>query len=120
MVSQGDIIKVNLNPQRGHEQAGYRPALVVSNETFNKYAKLAIVCPITNTDNQFPLHVSLDERTTTTGVVLCEHIRALDLNSRPCVFVEKIPDDILRKVTDIISAEIEIPVQEENAETAGE
>ncbi|MBP1592114.1 MAG: type II toxin-antitoxin system PemK/MazF family toxin, partial [Oscillospiraceae bacterium] len=55
MVNQGDIIKVNLNPQRGHEQAGYRPALVVSNDTFNTYAKLAIVCPITNTDNQFPL-----------------------------------------------------------------
>ena len=72
------------------------------------------------TDNQFPLHVSLDERTATTGVVLCEHIRALDLNSRPCVFVEKIPDDILRKVADIISAEIEIPVSEESAENTSE
>ena len=107
MVKQGDIIKVSFNPQMGHEQAGYRPALVVSNDIFQMQTKLAVVCPITNTDNKFPLHVSLDSRTKTTGVILCEHIRTLDLNSRPYVFVEKVPDDILDKVIDIISAEIE-------------
>lgn len=107
MVKQGDIIKVSFNPQMGHEQAGYRPALVVSNDIFQAQTKLAVVCPITNTDNKFPLHVSLDSRTKTTGVILCEHIRTLDLNSRPYVFVEKVPDDILDKVIDIISAEIE-------------
>ena len=83
MVKQGDIIKVSFNPQMGHEQAGYRPALVVSNDIFQTQTKLAVVCPITNTDNKFPLHVSLDSRTKTTGVILCEHIRTLDLNSRP-------------------------------------
>lgn len=108
MVKQGDIIKVNFNPQHGHEQAGYRPALVVSNGTFNQRTNLAIVCPITNTDNKFPLHVPLDERTSTTGVVLCEHVRTLDLDSRPNRFVEKIPTDILEKVCDIITAEVEI------------
>ena len=107
MVKQGDIIKVNFNPQMGHEQAGYRPALVVSNDIFQTQTRLAIVCPITNTDNKFPLHVSLDSRTKTTGVVLCEHIRTLDLNSRPYIFIERIPDDILDKIIDIISAEIE-------------
>lgn len=107
MVNQGDIIKVNFNPQRGHEQAGYRPALVVSNDTFNQKTNLAIVCPITDTDNKFPLHVPLDERTSTTGVVLCEHVRTLDLASRPNKFVEKIPVDILEKVCAIITAEVE-------------
>ena len=66
MVKQGDIIKVSFNPQMGHEQAGYRPALVVSNDIFQAQTKLAVVCPITNTDNKFPLHVSLDNRTKTT------------------------------------------------------
>lgn len=108
MVKQGDIIKINFNPQRGHEQAGYRPALVVSNDTFNVQAKLAIVCPITNTSNQFPLHIPLDDRTATTGVVLCEHIRTLDLNARPNSIIEKIPDDILQKVINVIFAEVEI------------
>ena len=77
MVKQGTIIKVNLNPRAGHEQAGYRPAVVVSNGTFNAKTNMVIVCPITNTMNHFPLHVPLDERTKTTGCILCEHIRAL-------------------------------------------
>ena len=108
MVKQGDIIKASFDPNSGHEQAGYRPALVVSNNEFMKRTKLAIVCPITNTDNSFPLHVPLDARTSTTGVVLCEHVRTLDLQSRTSRLVEKVPNDILKLVTDIISAEIEI------------
>ena len=108
MVKQGDIIKVSFDPRSGHEQAGYRPALVVSNNEFIKRTKLAIVCPITNTNNSFPLHVKLDSRTKTTGVVLCEHIRMLDLNARQCKYVEKIPTDLLKNVTDIIAAEVEI------------
>ncbi len=108
MVNQGDIIKVNFNPQRGHEQAGYRPALVVSNNVFNEKTNLTMVCPITNTDNKFPLHISLDKRTKTTGVVLCEHVRTLDLNAREYKFVESIPGDILQQVCDVLIAEIEI------------
>ena len=105
MVKQGDIIKVSFDPKQGHEQAGFRPALVISNNEFIRRTKLAIVCPITN---KFPLHVPLDGRTSTTGVVLCEHIRTLDLSSRENKFVEKVPDDILKTVTDIVFAEVEI------------
>ena len=108
MVKQGDIIKVSFDPNTGHEQAGYRPALVISNNEFIKRTKLAIVCPITNTVNSFPLHVPLDSRTSTTGVILCEHIRTLDLTSRKNRFVEKVPPDILKRVSDIVAAEIEI------------
>lgn len=108
MVKQGDIIKVNFDPQSGHEQAGYRPAVVVSNDVFNIKTRLSMVCPITNTNNRFPLHIPLDGRTQTTGVILCEHIRSLDLNSRPFKVVEQLPPDILEKVIDILYAEIEI------------
>ena len=108
MVRQGDIIKVSFDPKAGHEQAGYRPAIVVSNDEFIKRTKLAIVCPITNTDNSFPLHVPLGSRTLTTGVVLCEHLRTLDLTSQKNKFVEKVPSDILKQVTDIVAAEIEM------------
>lgn len=107
MVKQGTIVKINFNPQSGHEQAGYRPAVVISNNIFNQKAKLAIVCPITNTNNYFPLHIPLDERTKTTGVILCEHIKALDLNSRSYQVVEKLPKDILENVIDIVYSEIE-------------
>lgn len=107
MVKQGTIIKINFNPQSGHEQAGYRPAVVISNDTFNEKTKLSIVCPITNTNNYFPLHIPLDNRTKTTGVILCEHLRALDLNSRTYQEVEKLPDDMLKNIIDIVYAEIE-------------
>ena len=107
MVKQGTIIKINFNPQAGHEQAGYRPAVVISNEIFNEKAKLSIVCPITNTNNHFPLHIPLDKRTKTTGVILCEHIRALDLNSRTYQEIEELPKDILKQVIDVVYSEIE-------------
>ncbi|MDO4289490.1 MAG: type II toxin-antitoxin system PemK/MazF family toxin [Eubacterium sp.] len=108
MVKQGDIIKVNFNPQAGHEQAGYRPALVISNNFFNQKTNLTIVCPITNTNNQFPLHIPLDRRTKTTGVILCEHVRALDLNARAYSVVEQLPKDLLKTVIDVVFSEIEI------------
>ncbi len=107
MVKQGSIIKISFNPQSGHEQAGYRPAVVISNNFFNQKAKLSIVCPITNTNNHFPLHIPLDDRTQTTGVILCEHIRTLDLTSRAYQTVEELPEDILKKVIDIVYSEIE-------------
>lgn len=108
MVKQGDIIKINLNPQTGHEQAGYRPVVVVSNTFFNNKTGLAIVCPITNTNNFFPLRIPLDNRTKTTGFILCEHIRSLDINTRTYKFIERLPNDILNNVLSIIYAEIEI------------
>ena len=107
MVKQRSIIKLNFNPQAGHEQAGYRPAVVLSNNIFNEKTNLTIVCPITNTNNDFPLHVPLDKRTKTTGVILCEHIKALDLNRRKYQIVETIPSDILENVIDIVYSEIE-------------
>ena len=107
MVKQGMIIKLNFNPQVGHEQSGYRPAVVISNNVFNEKSKLAIVCPITNTDNKFPLHISLDERTKTNGEILCEHLKSLDLRNRKYEFIEYLPKDILENVLNIVYAEIE-------------
>ena len=107
MVKQGTIIKINFNPQAGHEQAGYRPAVVIRNNIFNEKAKLSIVCPITNTNNHFPLHIPLDDTTKTTGVILCEHIKALDLNSRTYQIIENLPKDILENVIDVVYSQIE-------------
>ena len=107
MVKQGDIITLNFNPQAGHEQAGYRPAVVVSNDFFNEKTNMVIVCPITNTNNQFPLHIPLDRRTRTTGVILCEHIKAVDIRARGYKMIEKLPGDLLSKVIDVIFSEVE-------------
>lgn len=107
MVKQGDIIKINFNPQKGHEQAGYRSAVVISNDFFNAKTNLTIICPITNTNNKFPLHIPLDSRTQTTGVILCEHVKALDINARHYTVIEQLPKDLLTKAINIVFSEIE-------------
>ncbi|MCL2003795.1 MAG: type II toxin-antitoxin system PemK/MazF family toxin [Oscillospiraceae bacterium] len=98
MVKQGDIIKLNLSPTAGHEQSGYRPAVVVSNDFAISKTNVTYVAPITNTARCFPLHVPLDERTQTTGEILCEQVKAVDLHARPFTLVERLPDDLLQQV----------------------
>ncbi|MCL2363554.1 MAG: type II toxin-antitoxin system PemK/MazF family toxin [Defluviitaleaceae bacterium] len=108
---QGDIIKMDFNPTKGHEQQGCRPALVVSNAGYNKFARgVAIVCPITNTDKGFPLQPKLDDRTITSGVVMTDQVKALDLMKRSPEFVEVIPTDILAEVCDIVSGYTEMDI----------
>ena len=99
---QGDIINLNFNPQSGHEQSGRRPALVISNDILNQHSAMALVCPITNTNKKHPFHVELDERTETTGVVLCDQAKMLDVKARNAQFKEHCPEDIWREVKDII------------------
>ena len=120
MVKQGTIILVDFDPQLGHGtpaeaksrgsppgQKGRRPAFVVSNELFNKYSEMAIVCPITNTDKNHPLHVKLNEKTKTTGVILCDQIKTMDIKVRNFKFLEELPDDILNDVLEIVISLIE-------------
>ena len=108
MVRQGDIIWLNFDPQAGHEQKGWRPALVLSNDALNKYSIFALACPITNTDKEHPFHVKLDNRTKTTGVILCDQARMSDINARRYEFIERIPGDILLEVLDILKGFIEV------------
>ncbi len=104
---QGDIILLDFSPQSGHEQMGVRPALVVSNHSFSRYTRLGIVCPITSTKRGFPLHVELDERTKTQGVILCEQVKSLDLNARNARWLETLPDDLLKDVLDRIGLSLQ-------------
>ncbi len=80
--SQGDIIFINFNPTKGHEQKGYRPAIVISNNVFNKNTKMVIVCPITSNEKEFPTHYNLKNSKKVKGAVLCEHIRSIDYEIR--------------------------------------
>jgi mRNA interferase MazF len=96
-------------PTKEHEQQGHRPAVVVSNATFNNFARgVALVCPVTNTDRNIAIQIKLDDRTATTGVVITDQVKALDLTARDATFVEKIPSDILSEICDIISGFTEI------------
>ena len=101
---QGDIIALDFSPAQGHEQSGYRPSLVVSRNIYNSKTGFIVVCPITNTLKPFPTRVSLDERTQTTGFVICEQVRTIDVKARNPKLIEKIPGDLLRQVLDIVSS----------------
>jgi mRNA interferase MazF len=105
---QGDIIYLNFDPQAGHEQKSRRPALVVSNDLYNRSSNLTMVCPITHTDRRHPFHVRLDERTQTDGFILCDQARMLDLNSRQATFEEKAPAELVAEVVDLIIGFVEI------------
>ena len=102
MVKQGCIILVDFDPQLGHEQKGRLPALVISNDLFNKYSEMSIVCPITNTEKNHPLHVKLDAKTKTTGVILCDQIKTMDIKVRNFKILESVPEEILDNVLDIV------------------
>lgn len=97
---KGDLVLLNFDPQTGHEQKGRRPALVVSNTSFNKKLGLTIVCPITNTNRNFPFHIKLDAKNLT-GFIMCEQIKSIDYNARKIKFVEKVNENILNKVLGI-------------------
>ncbi len=101
---QGDIVLWDFSPQSGNEQAGRRPGVVISNEQFFMRTKFALVCPISNTGNKFPLHIPLDNRTKTTGMILTEHMKCLDVISRNIQFVEKMPEDLSEKILAYVKA----------------
>lgn len=109
MVKQGDIIMLNFSPQTGYEQSGRRPALIISNKDFSRITKTAaMVCPITRTNKHLPFHVNLDARTKTTGVILCDQAKIMDIKARHYEFIEEAPSDIVLEVVDIVAGFIAI------------
>jgi len=105
MVKQGDIILLDFSPTIGSEQKGKRPAVVVSNNDFQKLTKkFAIVVPITSTRrNKFPLHVKLDNRTNTQGDIMCEQIKMIDTEARNVQVIESIPENILEEILNLVT-----------------
>ena len=99
---KGDFIAVSFDPQSGHEQAGRRPALVVSNYLFNKYTGLAIVCPITNTNRNIPFHLPVPASSSLTGFVMVDQVKSIDYIARKAKFIEKAADELVRDVLEVL------------------
>ena len=104
---QGDVIFLNFNPTKDYEQAGFRPAIVISNNVFNQNTKMVMVCPIISNDKYFPTHYNLEDTKNIHGAVLCEHIRSIDYESRNVKFVEKLSDNDFLSVITLLNACIE-------------
>lgn len=100
MFSKGDIVKVDLNPTKGHEQGNFRPVLVMNSVPLP--GGLNIVLPITSKQKSYPLEVELDSRTVTQGVILCFQIRTVDLVTRGAKLIEKAPADVVDLCNDYL------------------
>lgn len=101
---QGDIITVSFEGTEGHEQRGQRPALVVSNDSYNRHTRMAKIVAITSHGTDFPLHVVLPAGLETFGQVLTEQERSIDPQARKVEFIERCPQEVLDKVLDLINA----------------
>lgn len=106
---RGDLIWLQFDPQAGHEQAGKRPALVISPKPYNKKVGLALMCPITLKAKGYPFEVPLPANSPVSGVVLADQVKSLDWQARRAQFACKAPAeavaDVITKFLVLISPE---------------
>lgn len=95
---RGDAVWITLDPQAGHEQAGRRPALVLSPAAYNGRVGLALMCPITNQAKGYPFEVPLPAGSCVTGVVGADQVKCLDWRARTASRIGRIPDEIVHEV----------------------
>lgn len=99
---RGDAVWIDLNPQAGREQAGRRPALVVSSSAYNGKVGLALLCPITNRAKGYPFEVAIPSGLRVTGVILADQIKSLDWRKRNASVIAALPaetvDAVLERV----------------------
>lgn len=95
---RGDVIWLSFDPQSGHEQAGRRPALVLSPEAYNRRVGLALLCPITNKAKGYPFEVLLAVGASVAGVALADQVKSLDWRARQAEYAGTIPATTLGEV----------------------
>ena len=106
---RGDLIWLSFTPQSGREQAGRRPALVVSPSTYNSKVGLALVCPITSRVKGYLFEVALPEAGPVQGVVLADQLRSLDWRSREAELIAKAPTAVVERVLQLVGALLSSP-----------
>jgi mRNA interferase MazF len=106
--AKDDLIALTFDPQSGHEQRDWRPALVISNDLFNQRTGLAIVCPITNRQRDIPfhVHVALPAGGEVTGFVMVEQVKAIDFRARRARLIQKLSLTVLNEVLNILDASL--------------
>jgi mRNA interferase MazF len=94
----GDLVWLTFDPQAGHEQAGRRPALILSPREYNSKARLALACPITSQKKGYPFEVPVPPGHGIAGVVLADHVKNLDWQAREAAFESKAPPALVADV----------------------
>jgi len=103
----GDVVWITLTPQAGHEQAGRRPAVVLSPEDYNRKTGLAILCPITSQIKSYPFEVLLPAGLPVAGAILSDQVKNLDWRARNAELICTLPtetiSEVLRKLVTLFS-----------------
>jgi len=103
---RGDLVWISLNPQAGHEQAGRRPAVVLSPAVYNAKVGLVLVCPVTNQVKGYPYEVGIPAGLPVSGVVLADQVKSLDWRARKAELIGRLPaalsDEILAKLKTLL------------------
>jgi mRNA interferase MazF len=94
----GDLVWLTFDPRAGHEQAGRRPALVLSPRSYNQKSGLALVCPVTNQLKGYPFEVPLPPGCGVSGAILADYLKSLDWNSPRATKIGRIPLPTLHEV----------------------
>ena len=103
----GDVVWITLNPQAGYEQAGRRPAVVLSPQSYNSKTGLAIFCPITNQIKGYPFEVIIPAGLSVAGAVLSDQVKSLDWRARNAELICTLPtetiSEVLQKLVTLLS-----------------
>jgi mRNA interferase MazF len=103
---RGDLVWIDMNPQAGHEQAGRRPAVVLSPIAYNSKVGLALFCPITSQIKGYPFEVNIPEGFKVRGAILSDQVKSLDWKVRNAELFDKLPEsvflEILKKLTTLL------------------
>lgn len=95
---QGDFVWLQFDPQAGHEQAGHRPAFVLSPASYNKKVGLALCCPVTSNVKGYPFEVVIPDGFNVRGAILSDQIKSLDWRERRAELISRAPDPVLHEV----------------------
>lgn len=95
---RGDLVWLDLTPQAGHEQAGRRPALVLSPRAYHQRTPFAVVCPITSRVKDYPFEVLLPDGLPIAGAVLADQVKSIDRHVRRIEVAGRAPDSVVEQV----------------------
>lgn len=109
--SRGDIVWLSFQPQAGHEQAGRRPALVISPREYNARVGLALFCPITSRAKGYPFEVPLPPDPSVHGVILADQVKSLDWRARNAEPLAVLPGDLMAEVLGRLLTLVEVSVR---------
>jgi mRNA interferase MazF len=104
---RGDVVWLTFTPQAGHEQAGRRPAVVLSPSAYNAKVGLALLCPVTSQIRGYPFEVILPPGLAVSGAILADQVKSLDWQARTAEFIGALPSttvsEVLQKIGLLLS-----------------